>query len=94
MAATPTHTGKVRLGIVGIGNCASALIQGLAYYRDVRSNEPSPGLMTASIGGYQAGDVEIAAAFDISSRKAGRDVSQAVWADPNNTLRFVLERAL
>jgi myo-inositol-1-phosphate synthase len=86
MAAT--HTGKVRLGIVGIGNCASALIQGLAHYRDVRSNEPSPGLMTASVGGYQVGDVEIAAAFDISSRKVGRDVSQAIWADPNNTLRF------
>jgi myo-inositol-1-phosphate synthase len=88
MAATPTQAGKVRLGIVGIGNCASALIQGLAYYRDVRSNEPSPGLMTASVGGYQVGDVEIASAFDISSRKVGRDVSQAIWADPNNTIRF------
>jgi myo-inositol-1-phosphate synthase len=88
MAATPTQAGKVRLGIVGVGNCASALVQGLAYYRDVRSNEPSPGLMTANVGGYQAGDVEIACAFDVSARKVGRDVSQAIWADPNNTIRF------
>jgi myo-inositol-1-phosphate synthase len=88
MEARPTQTGKVRLGIVGIGNCASALIQGLAYYRDVRSNEPSPGLMTPSIGGYQVGDVEVASAFDISARKVGRDISHAIWADPNNTIRF------
>ena len=86
--AAPTQTEKVRLGIVGVGNCASALIQGLAYYRDVRSNEPAPGLMTASIGGYQVGDIEIASAFDVSSRKVGQDLSRAIWADPNNTHRF------
>jgi myo-inositol-1-phosphate synthase len=93
MEARPTQTGKVRLGIVGIGNCASALIQGLAYYRDVRSNEPCPGLMTPNVGGYQISDVEIASAFDISSRKVGRDISQAIWADPNNTIRFADVRA-
>src|SRR3954467_3472980 len=88
MQTSSAQTDKVRLGIVGVGNCASALIQGLAYYRNVGSNEPCPGLMSASVGGYHVSDIEIASAFDISSRKVGRDVSQAIWADPNNTHRF------
>jgi myo-inositol-1-phosphate synthase len=88
MAASATQMEKVRLGLVGIGNCASSLIQGLAYYRNVRSNEPCPGLMSSSIGGYHVSDIEIASAFDISSDKVGRDVSEAIWAGPNNTYRF------
>src|SRR4051794_9013015 len=87
MARSATRTDKVRLGIVGVGNCASALVQGLAYYRHVRSNEPCPGLMSASIGSYHVGDIEIASAFDISARKVGIDVADAIWAEPNNTCR-------
>jgi myo-inositol-1-phosphate synthase len=88
MAAPGTQTDKVRLGVVGVGNCASALIQGLSYYRHVRSNEPCPGLMSASVGKYHVGDVEIASAFDISACKVGRDLCEAVFAEPNNTHRF------
>ena len=81
-------TGKVRVGIVGVGNCASSFVQGLTFYRDARSNEPVPGLMNVDLGGYHVGDVEISAAFDISAGKVGRDVAEAIWADPNNTHRF------
>jgi myo-inositol-1-phosphate synthase len=88
MNALAPRADKVRVGIVGVGNCASALIQGLSYYRNVRSNEPTPGLMSASIGKYRVADVEIASAFDISARKVGVDVAEAIWADPNNTIRF------
>jgi myo-inositol-1-phosphate synthase len=88
MNASVQTSDKVRIGIVGVGNCASALVQGLSYYRNVRSNEPSPGLMSVSVGKYRVADVEIASAFDISSRKVGLDVGEAIWAGPNNTFRF------
>jgi myo-inositol-1-phosphate synthase len=79
---------KVRVGIVGVGNCASSFVQGLSYYRDAKGNEPIPGLMNVELGGYHVGDVEISAAFDVSASKVGRDVSEAIFADPNNTQRF------
>ncbi|QFU17625.1 inositol-3-phosphate synthase [Microvirga thermotolerans] len=79
---------KVRVGIVGVGNCASSFVQGLTYYRDARNNEPVPGLMNVELGGYHVSDIEIAAAFDISASKVGRDVSEAIFARPNNTQRF------
>ena len=79
---------KVRVGIVGVGNCASSFVQGLSYYRDARGNEPVPGLMNVELGGYHVGDVEVASAFDVSAAKVGRDVSEAIFATPNNTQRF------
>jgi len=79
---------KVRVGIVGVGNCASSFVQGLSYYRDAKSNEPIPGLMNAELGGYHISDVEISAAFDVNASKVGRDVSEAIFAEPNNTYRF------
>jgi myo-inositol-1-phosphate synthase len=79
---------KVRVGIVGVGNCASSFVQGLEHYRDARGNEPIPGLMNVEIGGYHVADVEISAAFDIDAAKVGRDVSQAIFSGPNNTQRF------
>jgi len=82
----PAH--KVRVGIVGIGNCASSLVQGLSYYREAKSNEPVPGLMNVNLGGYHVRDIEISAAFDVNARKVGKDVADAVWASPNNTHRF------
>lgn len=80
--------GKVRVGVVGVGNCASSLVQGLSYYREAKSNEPIPGLMNVELGGYHISDVEIASAFDVNARKVGRDVSEAIFAEPNNTQRF------
>jgi myo-inositol-1-phosphate synthase len=79
---------KVRIGIVGIGNCASSLVQGLNYYREAKSNEPVPGLMNVNLGGYHIRDIEVAAAFDVNAEKVGKDVAEAVWAGPNNTHRF------
>ena len=79
---------KVRIGIVGIGNCASSLVQGLNYYREAKSNEPVPGLMNVNLGGYHIRDIEVSAAFDVNAEKVGKDVADAVWAAPNNTHRF------
>jgi len=79
---------KLKLGIVGVGNCASSLVQGLAHYRDGQDNEPAPGLMHVEIGGYRIGDIEVASAFDVNRTKVGRDVTDAIFAEPNNTLAF------
>src|SRR5579871_3334820 len=79
---------RVRIAIAGVGNCASSFVQGLHYYRNIRGNEPIPGLMNADVGGYRVDDVEVAAAFDVSAAKVGRDVAEAVFAKPNNTARF------
>ena len=79
---------KVRVGVVGVGNCASSFVQGLSYYGEARSNEPPPGIMNVELGGYHIGDVEIASAFDVAATKVGRDVSHAIFAKPNNTHRF------
>jgi len=79
---------KVRVGIVGVGNCASSLVQGLTYYREAASNEPPPGLMSVAVGGYRIDDIEIASAFDIAKSKVGKDVAEAIYARPNNTYRF------
>jgi myo-inositol-1-phosphate synthase len=81
---------KVRVGIVGVGNCASSLVQGLSYYRDASGNEPVPGLMNVELGGYHVNDVEVSAAFDVNASKVGRDVADAIFARPNNTQRFAL----
>ncbi len=79
---------KVRIGIIGVGNCASSLVQGLTYYREADGNEPVPGLMHVNLGGYRVCDIEVAAAFDVASTKVGKDVAEAIYAAPNNTHRF------
>jgi myo-inositol-1-phosphate synthase len=79
---------KVRVGIVGVGNCASSFVQGLSYYKDANGNEPVPGLMNVELGGYHISDVEVSAAFDVNASKVGRDVAEAIFAEPNNTQRF------
>jgi myo-inositol-1-phosphate synthase len=78
----------IRTAIVGVGNCASALVQGVHYYRGVTSDDVVPGLMHADLGGYLPRDVEFSAAFDVDLRKVGRDLSEAIFAPPNNTRRF------
>jgi myo-inositol-1-phosphate synthase len=79
---------RVRVGIVGVGNCASSFVQGLTYYQNAKSNEPVPGLMNVDLGGYHISDIQIASAFDVNASKVGRDVAEAVFARPNNTHRF------
>lgn len=79
---------SVRIAIVGVGNCASSLVQGLFHYRTTADNEPVPGLMRSELGGYAVRDVEVVAAFDVTAAKVGRDVSEAIFAAPNNTARF------
>ena len=79
---------KVRLAIVGVGNCASALVQGLEYYRDADPEDAVPGLMHVDLGGYHVRDVEVVAAFDVDAKKVGRDVAEAIVSEPNNTIRF------
>ena len=78
----------VRVAIVGVGNCASALVQGVHYYKGVADDGFVPGLMRPRLGGYHVGDIEFSAAFDIDARKVGLDLSEAIWSEPNNTVRF------
>jgi myo-inositol-1-phosphate synthase len=78
----------VRLAIVGVGNCASSLVQGLEFYKDVDPGEQVPGLMHTSLGPYHVADVEVVCAFDVDGKKVGRDVSEAISTEPNNTIRF------
>src|SRR5437899_8242932 len=78
----------VRIPIVGLGNCASSLVQGLEYYKDADPTQRGPGLMHVELGGYHIRDVEVVAAFDVDAKKVGADVSEAVFSEPNNTIRF------
>ena len=79
---------KVRVAIVGVGNCASSLVQGVQYYREAKPEDFLPGLMHVNLGGYHISDIEFAAAFDIDQNKVGKDLSEAIFAAPNNTYRF------
>ncbi|MBI4261294.1 MAG: inositol-3-phosphate synthase, partial [Actinobacteria bacterium] len=79
---------KIRLGIVGVGNCASALVQGLEYYRDAETGRSVPGLMHVNLGPYHVSDIEVAAAVDVDGKKVGKDVAEAIFTEPNNTIRF------
>ena len=80
--------GAVRVAIIGVGNCASALVQGVQYYRNAPDDKFIPGLMHPRLGGYHVGDIEFSAAFDIDERKVGRDLSEAIFQQPNNTVKF------
>ena len=79
---------KVRVGLVGVGNCASSFVQGLSHYGQAGVNAPPPGLMNVDLGGYHVGDIEVVSAFDVARSKVGRDVAEAIVAPPNNTARF------
>ena len=78
----------VRIAIVGVGNCASSLVQGLAYYKDADPTHKVPGLMHVELGGYHVRDVEVVAAFDVDAKKVGKDVAEVIFTEPNNTIRF------
>ena len=79
---------KVRVAIVGVGNCASALVQGVHKYRDASPDEFVPGLMHVDLGGYHVRDIEFTAAFDIDADKVGKDLAEAIWSGQNNTIKF------
>ncbi len=79
---------QVRVAIAGVGNCASSLVQGIRFYRDVQAGETVPGLMHADLGGYLVGDIDVVAAFDVDRGKVGQDLAEAILAPPNNTLIF------
>ncbi|HET8569709.1 MAG TPA: inositol-3-phosphate synthase, partial [Candidatus Limnocylindria bacterium] len=78
----------IRVAIVGVGNCASSLVQGVHYYRGAKQGEDIPGLMHVDLGGYHIRDVEFVAAFDVDVNKVGKDLADAIYAKPNNTYRF------
>ena len=80
--------GSVRVAIIGVGNCASSLVQGVHYYRGAPDDGFIPGLMHPRLAGYHVGDIEFSAAFDIDERKVGQDLSEAIFRAPNNTVRF------
>jgi myo-inositol-1-phosphate synthase len=79
---------KVRVAIIGVGNCASSFVQGVHYYQDAPVDTKVPGLMHVNLGGYHVGDIEIVAAFDIDKNKVGKDLAEAIFTAPNNTYKF------
>ena len=79
---------KIRVAIIGVGNCASSLVQGVQYYKDAPDDQLIPGLMHTRLGGYHISDIEFTAAFDIDKNKVGKDLSEAIFAEPNNTIKF------
>lgn len=80
--------GKIKVAIIGVGNCASSLVQGVYYYRGVAEDKFVPGLMHINLGGYHIGDIEFVAAFDIDRNKVGKDLAEAIFTPPNNTIKF------
>jgi myo-inositol-1-phosphate synthase len=90
-ASSNGHTsgnGKLRVAVVGVGNCASSFVQGVQYYRDADPAESVPGLMHVDLGGYHVSDIEFSAAFDVDADKVGRDLGEAVFRGQNRTVKF------
>jgi myo-inositol-1-phosphate synthase len=94
VSTTPAKNGhrpagrKVRVAIVGVGNCASSLVQGVEYYKNADPSEEIPGLMHVDLGGYHISDIEFVAAFDVDKKKVGKDLADAIFSGPNNTVKF------
>ena len=80
--------GKINVAIIGVGNCASSLVQGVHYYKNAKADEFVPGLMHVNLGGYHVKDINFVAAIDIDINKVGKDLSEAIYAPPNNTFKF------
>ena len=80
--------GKIRVGIIGVGNCASALIQGVEFYKKAKKTDNIPGVMHVNLSGYHIRDIEFVSAFDIDKNKVGKDLSEAIFTPPNNTIKF------
>ena len=86
--ARTSRARPIRVAIVGVGNCASSLVQGVHYYRNAKQGQRIPGLMHVDLGGYHVRDVEFVAAFDVDKNKVGKDLADAIYSPPNNTYRF------
>ena len=86
--ATRTNGAQINVAVIGLGNCASSLIQGVQFYRDIGDNERVPGLMHVTLGGYHIRDIKFVAAIDIDVNKVGKDISEAIFSPPNNTFKF------
>src|SRR5947209_15786258 len=84
----PRAEDRVRVAIIGVGNCANSLLQGVEYYKDADPQTFVPGLMHVDLGGYHVRDIELTAAFDVTTDKVGKDLAEAIWAHPNDTYRF------
>src|SRR5215213_7861010 len=82
---------KVRVALIGVGNCASSFVQGVQYYKDADPSAQVPGLMHVDLGGYHVRDIEFSAAFDIDAEKVGKDLAEAIFAGENNTINFAGE---
>ncbi|MCH8815405.1 MAG: inositol-3-phosphate synthase [Chloroflexi bacterium] len=82
------NKGKINVAIIGVGNCASSLVQGVHYYRDAEEDHKVPGLMHVNLGGYHVSALDFVAAIDIDVNKVGKDISEAIYAEPNNTFKF------
>jgi len=80
--------GKINVAIIGVGNCASSLVQGIHFYRDIGEDKLVPGLMHPKLGGYHIGDIQFVAAFDVDRNKVGKDIAEAIYTPPNNTYKF------
>src|SRR6266550_2682716 len=85
---TVSRSRRIRVAIIGVGNCASSLVQGVHYYRNAKTGDRVPGIMHVDLGGYHIRDVEFVAAFDVDKNKVGKDLADAIYAKPNNTYRF------
>jgi myo-inositol-1-phosphate synthase len=79
---------RVRVALIGVGNCANSLLQGVEYYKDAPDDQFVPGLMHVNLGGYHIRDIEFTAAFDVTTDKVGKDLAQAIWSHPNDTIKF------
>ena len=83
-----TKAGDIRVAIIGVGNCANSLVQGVTYYKDADVNQEIPGLMHAQLGAYHISSIKFVAAFDVDAKKVGLDLADAIWASENNTIKF------
>ena len=79
---------KVRVAIIGVGNCASALVQGVQFYKNAKADEIIPGIMHTQLGDYHVRDIEFTIGIDVNVNKVGKDLSEAIFAEPNNTYKF------
>jgi myo-inositol-1-phosphate synthase len=86
--SSPRSEDRVRVAVIGVGNCANSLVQGVEYYKDAPDDEFVPGLMHVDLGGYHVRDIEFTAAFDVTTDKVGKDLADAIWASPNDTYKF------
>src|SRR2546427_9952460 len=87
-ASTARKKKRIRVAIIGVGNCASSLVQGVHYYRNAKPGDRVPGIMHVDLGGYHIRDVDFVAAIDVDRNKVGKDLADAIYQAPNNTYRF------